>query len=214
MAIYGANRYTNIVFAEDEDGLPADWEPLNASYFGYPRGTNTVAMHPVAGTNNVNKTSVGTPETALSALSVLAGMMCVPNWNYWGKIDRFEGSPGIVMVARGTAQGLSRFGWSKEKVQAFLWESSKVPWSLIEKTATPDVVRDRCENTRPYLSMSEPWPITSKPENIMIVVAGGEQSGHGYWMQLGVSFKPVCKEVKLPSHWSKLLLEAENDPGP
>ncbi|MFC1941071.1 hypothetical protein ACFLWL_01490 [Chloroflexota bacterium] len=215
MAIYGgANRYTNIVFAEDEDGLPSDWEPINASYFGYPRGTNTVALHWVSGTNNVVGTSVGTAETALSTLHTFAGMMGVTNWNYWGRVERFEGSPGILLMARGTAQGLAKFGWSKEKVQAFLWENSKIPWSMIKNACAPDKLKERIEPHKPYLSMNKPWPITSKPENIMIAVAGGEQSGHGYWMQIGNSYHPTCKEIKLPPNWDELLNKAERDLGP
>ncbi|MFC2047969.1 hypothetical protein ACFLSK_00870 [Chloroflexota bacterium] len=213
MALYGgANRYTNIVFAEDEDGLPSDWEPLNVSHFGYPRGTNTVVLHPVSGTNNVNGTSVGTAETALSTLHIFAAMMGVPNWNYFQR--GFDGAPGILLMARGTAQGLAKFGWSKEKVQAFLWENSKVPWSMIKNAGPPDRIKGIIELQKPYLSMNEPWPVTSKPENIMIIVAGGEQSLHGYWMQIGTSEKPTCKEIKLPPNWDELLNKAEKDLGP
>ncbi len=216
MAIYGgANRYTNIIFAEDEDGLPAGWEPLNVSYFGYPRGANTVAVHPVASTSNILETSVSSAETALSTLHTLAGTMGVPNWNYWHSLDRFEGSPGILLMARGTAQGLVQFGWSREKVQAFLWENSKVSWAIIEKACPPHKLMGRIEAHKPYLSANQPWPITARPENIMIAVAGGQQSGHGYWMQVGNSFKPSCKEIRLPTrNWDGLLRKAESDLGP
>lgn len=215
MALYGgANRYTNIVFAEDEDGLPPDWEPLNVSYFGYPRQTNTVAIHPVSGTTNVPGTSVSTVETALSTLYAFAGMMGALNGNYWVRVETFEGAPGILLMARGTAQGLAKFGWSKEKVQAFLWEKSKVPWSIIKNGTTSDRLNDVIEIHKPYLSMDESWPITSKPENIMLVVAGGEQSLHGYWMQIGISIKPSCTEIKLPPNWDELLTKAEKDLGP
>lgn len=229
MAIYGgANRYTNIVFAEDEDGLPSNWEPLNVSYFGYPRGTNTVTIHPVSSTTNVNGASVGTPQTALTALHTFAGMMRVPNWNYWGRLEVFEGAPGILLMARGTAQELAKFGWSKKRVQEFLWENSKIPWPLIKNACPPDrlgghslienlaQVSEATKETephRPYLFMNQAWPITSRPENIMVVIAGGEQSGHAYWMQIGASFKPVCKEIKLSPNWDELLNKANNDLG-
>jgi hypothetical protein len=207
MAIYGGPaRYTNIVFAEDEDGIPHDWEPLNVSYFGYPRGTNTVTVYPVAGTSNIVESSVSTAETALSTLYNFAKMMGVPNWNYWSRRERFEAPPGILLMARGTAQGLSRYGWTREKVQAFLWENSKVPWSAVKNTSPPHLLEDRCKAAG-ALCMNEPWPITSKPENIMIVVAGGEQSGHGYWMQIGTSFKPSCKEIKVPANMDGLIKE-------
>jgi len=38
MAIHGgANRYTNIIFAEDENGLPPGWKPLSVER-GYAPG--------------------------------------------------------------------------------------------------------------------------------------------------------------------------------
>ena len=44
MSLYGGpGRYTNLVFAEDEDGLPPDWEPLNIEQ-GFPRGSNTLTV--------------------------------------------------------------------------------------------------------------------------------------------------------------------------
>jgi hypothetical protein len=215
MALYGgANRYTNIVFAEDEDGLPPEWEPLNVSYFGYPRHTNTVTVHPVSSTTNISIGSVANAETPLPTLHTFAGMMSVPNWNYWHRVESFEGTPGILLLARGTVQGLAKLGWSRNKVQDFLWENSKVPWSLIERACPQDRLAEHIEPVKSYIAMNQAWPITSKPENIMLVVAGGEQSGHGYWMQIGTSFKPVCKAIRLPTNWEELLKKAENDLGP
>ena len=215
MAIYGgANRYTNIIVAEDEAGLPLGWEPLNVSYFHYPRHTNTVAIHPVSSTTNIAGASVGTPETALSTLYKFAGMMGIPNSNYWGRAANFEGAPGILLIARGTAQALVKFGWSKQKMQAFLWENSKVPWSIIKNAMTPTQIKNGIEVHKNQILENEPWSITSKPENIMIVVAGGEQSGHGYWMQVGPCVKPMCKEIMLPPNWEELLEKAEKDLGP
>jgi hypothetical protein len=216
MAIFGgANRYTNIVFAEDEEGIPKSWKPLNASFFNYSPGTNTVAAHTIAGTANINGTSVGTEETARTTLGTLAGMMNVPNKNYFTRLDRFEkSSPGIMLIGRGTAQGLAEFGWTKEKVKDYLWEHSKVPWSMIEKSHSAFEKKELLDELKPYVTEGKPVPITSKPKNILLVVAGGEQSGHGYWMQLGTSYEPTCKQVKLPAKWSELLKQAEKDLGP
>ena len=215
MAIFGgANRFTNIVFAEDEEGLPQSWEPLNTSYFGYPRGSNTVSIHPVASTVNIADASVGTAETAMSVLHMFAGMMGIPNWNSWGKSNLFEYAPGILLIPRGTIQNFVKLGWSREKIQDFLWENSKVPWSTIKKTCPFEKVEIPYEQHKAFLSLNQPWPITSKAKNIMIVIAGGEQSGHGYWMQRGTSFQPMCKEIQLPSNWGALLKKAEDDLGP
>lgn len=171
----------------------------------------------MSSTCNVKDTSVSTSQTALATLRTFAGNMRVPNWNYWVgySVRRFEGSPGIVLMARGTAQGLARFGWTKEKVQEFLWEHSKEPWAEIEATCLTHVnMIGRIEANKPYLQMGQPWPITSKPGNIMIVVAGGAQSGQGYWMQVGNGYKPMCRKVTLPGNWEMLLREAQDDLGP
>ncbi|MBI2958659.1 MAG: hypothetical protein HYY32_07450 [Chloroflexi bacterium] len=214
MSIFGgAGKYTNVVFAEDEEGLPEGWEPLSASYFGYSRGSNTVAVHPVSSCVNVGDTSIGSAETVPSTLHSFAANMRLPNMNYWLRsVARPEGTPGIVVMARGTARGLARFGWTREKVQAFLWEHSKVPWQVLQQVGA-DTLESRVAAHK-YLAMGVPWPVTERPEDIMIVVAGGQQSGHGYWMQNGPSFKPVCKEIRLPPNWDSLLKQAEEDLGP
>jgi hypothetical protein len=46
-------------------------------------------------------------------------------------------------------------------------------------------------------------------------LAGGDQSGHGYWMQVGHSnYINVSKEIKLLKNWRALLKQAETDLGP
>ena len=63
--------------------------------------------------------------------------------------------------------------------------------------------------------LQDPFPITSRPENVMIVVAGGEQSGHSYYMGVGLGPNGATNaEIKLPKEWSNLLKQAESDLGP
>jgi hypothetical protein len=58
-------------------------------------------------------------------------------------------------------------------------------------------------------------PLVPRPELITIIVAGGDQSGHAYWMQVGsTQYRTGSSEVKLPSSWQKLLDQAETDLGP
>ncbi len=57
--------------------------------------------------------------------------------------------------------------------------------------------------------------MAADPKNIMVVVAGGEQSSHGYWMRYGLGLNmPTSEEIKLPSNWGDLLKKAEDDFGP
>ncbi len=208
MSIYGGPaRYTNIVFAEDEDGLPSDWQPLSVEQ-GFPEGSNTVTVYSVSSTTNVPGGEVGNKQSALASLNRAAGTMAVPNGNYWVYPYNPEGAAGILLMASGTAQGLSRFDWSKEKVKAYLWQNSKVAASKLG----------------PHVSawwipgdeiLEDPMPISMSPRGMKIVVAGGLQSGHMMWLQVGCCpEKLTSEEVKLPANWDDLLVKAEQDLGP
>ena len=209
MALYGGPaRYTGLVFAEDEAGNP--WGPLHVER-GFAEGSNAVTVHTVASTVNVGSgVRYGTEEEALATLHFYAGFMSIPNGNYWGAPRYTEGSPGIVFLPRGYAQALANFGWSKEQIKADLWEFSKIPYDQMVRMGQ----QSRYEDLE--VSEGEAAPITLKPENFMVIVAGGEQSGHGYWMQQGSvgGALPVSKEIKLPANWDELLEQAEQDLGP
>ncbi|MBI2908978.1 MAG: hypothetical protein HYX92_15150 [Chloroflexi bacterium] len=214
MAIYGGPaRYTNVVFAEDEEGLPADWVPLSVER-GFPRGTNAVTVLPVASTVNIlNKGGMASTadEELKTILLVSAANMSTLNGNYFSGINYFEGSPGIMLLPRGVASDLSRLGWSKDKVRSFLWEESKLP----DSPALRGMMRGTLSGKQiPEASVQYPMPITAKPENIIVAVAGGAQSGHNYWMQVGVTAHATSAAMELPANWEELIRKAEEALGP
>ena len=58
-------------------------------------------------------------------------------------------------------------------------------------------------------------PILTNPKGIKIVVAGGLQSGHMMWLQVGCCPEQITSaEIKLPANWDELLKKAEDDLGP
>jgi hypothetical protein len=222
MAIYGgASRYTNVVFGEDEDGLPKGWEPLNVSYKGYTRGTNSVSVFCANSSINVGGGGAAlTKEEVITVLDRFAMLMSAPNSSYYSSYGYGRSAPGIVFFARGTAEGLAMFGWTKEKIKHFLWEKTKIPWTVMKERdlgaplkPTP-VNLDRLGITEKQLV--DPFPITSRPENIMIVVAGGAQSGHSYYMGTGQGRSVTSAKIELPAKakWDALLAQAEKDLGP
>ena len=210
MALYGGPaRYTNIVFAEDEDGLPRDWKSLSMER-GFPAGSNIVTLHAVATTSNVNTARASTEKVAVETLNRFARIMAGNYGNIFGEFNP-KSVLGIALMPRGIARGLSSLGWSKEKVKAFLWENSKVPWEVIKEDSVIFATGE--ENLKAYKGKA--WPLAAGPENIMIVVAGGEQSGHGYWMRYGPGpIAPTSEEIRLPANWGELLKKAEEDLGP
>ncbi len=206
MATYGGMRYTNAVFAEDENGLPPGWKTLGIER-GFPQGANIVTVLPVASATNV---SLGVSDISTSQqLFRTVGFMRTPNTNAYVMPRGPDVSSGVLLVGRGWAKELAKLGWSKEKLKEFLWENSKLPWSEAERSG---LVKRITVDSR--LPKGEPAPLTKSPEDLMVVVAGGEQSGHAYWMQAGVANGLGSKEIKLPAKWDELLEQAKNDLGP
>ena len=56
----------------------------------------------------------------------------------------------------------------------------------------------------------DPWPITAKPENLAIVVAGGTHTTHAYWMQSAFVPRVAKAQIRLPAEWDALLREADH----
>lgn len=208
MAIYGGPaRFTGLVFAEDTSSYPADWASL-AEEQGFERGANVVSAYAVSSTTNIPGGETGTDDAALASLHRAAGTIGIPNGNYWDPSFNPRGSAGILLVAGGTAGGLSALDWSKEAVQEYLWERSKVPAAELGPAIDVWWVPD------PSI-LEDPMPVSMSPEGIEIVVAGGDQSGHMMWLQSGCCPEEITSAtVELPARWSDLLDAAQEDLGP
>jgi len=208
MSIFGGPaRYTGLVFAEDELGIPEAWGALSAEQ-GYEEGANTVAVYSVASTTNIPGGETGSEKAAIASLNRAAGFMGSPSGNYWFVTYESGAPPGILIMARGTAQGLAELGWSKEKVKEYLWEHSKVPASQLKpRVDTWWMPKEEI--------LKDPMPITRSPDKIKIVVAGGEQSGHMMWLQVGCCPTQLTSaKIELPQIWNDLLDESLEDLGP
>ncbi|HEV7391673.1 MAG TPA: hypothetical protein VGO08_08520, partial [Burkholderiales bacterium] len=111
MAIWGAMRYTNVVFAEDEEGLPPDWQPHATERHGYERGTNSVSVVFASGVTNVRRRSARketAEEDVLQGLWRMADYMRTPNLG--GLMSYEKGTPGIMIVPRVVAQMMAEQG--------------------------------------------------------------------------------------------------------
>lgn len=212
MAIYGgANRYTNIVFAEDEEGLPPGWEPLSVER-GFAMDSNVVTIHFVNSTINICRMQHAERDREQSAMHLLhlwAGHIGIPNPNYFLFPERWEhGSPGIFLMARGTARELAGLGWTKDRIKDFLWEETKIPLARVKAYGFESIVEQiDWDHTMPL-------PVSKTPRSLTIVVAGGEQSGHSYFMP-NHGYTPMSRAIKLPdkTRWAGLLARAEEDLG-
>jgi hypothetical protein len=212
MSIFGGMRATNAVFAEDEEGLPKGWNSLSVEQ-GYAKNANVVSATAVNGMINI-LWKFGTQEVNDHTLTLTAKVMGVPNDNNWGSTSAKawndpKHTTGIVLLPRAYAASLaSTNGYSKMDVKTFLWEKSKLPWSQALETGLSD--------TAAHLGLEgKSMPLAPDPKQVLLVVAGGDQSGHGYYMPMGNANRLLMsKEVKLPAGWDALIKQAESDMGP
>ena len=211
MAPWGNNRYTNIVFAEDEDGLPEGWLPHATERHGFDRGSNSVSLFYATGANNIIRRGAmkeTKEEDTVQGLHRMAGFLAVPHFHYLAGYEK--GTPGAMLLTRVVAESAASLGWSKQKIREFLVENSRIPQTQLQRTggrawiaiAHDQIARDSIE--------LDPWPITSKPENLILIVAGGGHPTHSFWLQ-GNSPAVVGRQMRMPETFDVLLEEAERD---
>ena len=198
MANYGGMRYTNAVFAEDEDALPSGWSTHATERHGFAPGMNSISLVFANGAVNIRRRGAmkETPEQdATEGMYRMADFLRVPNMP--GLAGYEEGAPGILMIPGVVAQAMAALGWTKKSMREFLWEHSKIPMAHLRRAgAVAWIEIDANAVTRASLGL-DPWPITSRPDNFVIVVAGGGHPTNSYWLQ-GYSPRVIGREIHLP----------------
>jgi len=213
MAIFGAMRYTNVVFAEDEAALPQGWRPHATERHGYAPGTNSVSLVFASGVTNVQRRGAKkeTPEEdVLNGMWRMADYMRTPNI---AALQGYEkGTPGIMMISPVVAKMMAEQGWTQASIREFLWENSKIPLAQLQRAGAPAWLEiDSNPVTRASIRF-DPWPIALKPENIVLVVAGGDHPTHYHWLQAH-SPRVIGRVVRVPESFDRLLADADRDLG-
>ena len=213
MAIFGAMRYTNAVFAEDDEGLPPGWQPHATQRHGFAPGTNSVSVVFASGATNVRRRGAKkeTPEEdALNGMWRMADFMRTPNLAALAGWEK--GTPGIMMIAPIVARRMAELGWTQNSIREFLWENSKIPMAQMSRAGAPAWIEiDSNPVTRESINL-DPWPICLKPDNIVLVVAGGGHPTHSYWLQAH-SPSVIGRVIRLPETFDELLIQADRDLG-
>lgn len=207
MAMYGAMRYTNAVFAEDEAGLPAGWLPHGAERHGYAPGTNSVSLVFANGVTNIKRRSAikETPEEdVLQGMHRIADVLAGAQLG--GLVGYRDGTPGVLLIPQVVAQMMAELGWTKASMREFLWQHSRVPMERLKRSGA----RQWIEIQAPESLAQDPWPIASKPENFAIVVAGGGHPTNACWLP-GCCPHVIGREIRVPESFPALLAEAERN---
>ena len=213
MAIFGAMRYTNAVFAEDEEGLPPGWLPHATQRHGFAPGTNSASVVFAAGVTNVRRRGAkkeSPEEDALNGMWRMADYMRTPNLAALAGWEK--GTPGIMMLAPIVARRMAELGWTQQSIREFLWENSRIPMAHMKRAGAPAWIEiDSNPVTRASIAL-DPWPVCQKPENIVLVVAGGGHPTHSYWLQ---AHSPTVegRVIRVPETFDRLLADADRDLG-
>jgi hypothetical protein len=213
MAMWGAMRFTNAVFGEDEDNLPEGWLPHGTERHGFERGVSSVSLVWATGVTNIRRRGVKaeTPEVdALRGMHRMADYLRSPNLGCL--IGYSAGTPGILMLSPVVAKAMAAIGWTKQSVREFLWENSKIPADELRRDGIDSwIAADRDPVVRESLSLPH-WPHAVRPENLVLLVAGGGHPTNSHWME-GYSPHVVGRTIKTPKDFAKLLERAERDIG-
>jgi hypothetical protein len=212
MAMWGAMRYTNAVFAEDEENYPPGWLPHGTERHGFALGRSSVSLVFATGVTNIRRRGIAeTPEDdALHGMHRMADYLRAPNLGALAGWS--EGTPGILMISPVVANAMAAAGWTKKSMRDFLWEHSKTPGDELRRGAADSwIAADRDPAVRESLKL-DPWPRSARPENLVLLVAGGAHPTNSYWLE-GYCPHVVGREVSMPAEFARLLEEAEHDIG-
>jgi len=213
MAMWGAMRFTNAVFGEDESSLPDGWLPHATERHGFAPGTNSVSMLWATGVTNIRRRGVKaeSPEVdALRGMRRMAAYLRSPNLGCL--IGYNHGTPGVLMLSPVVAKAMATIGWTKQSIREFLWEHAKIPAEELRRDGIDTWIdADRDPLVRESLNLPH-WPHSARPENLVLLVAGGGHPTNSYWME-GYTPHVVGRKIELPSNFAALLEQASRDIG-
>lgn len=213
MAPWGAMRFTNAVFAEDEGGLPDGWSPHGTTRHGYAPGTNSISFFWATGATNVMRRSAQSEtleEDALQGLHRMADYIGVPNMHYVLGYD--EGAPGAFLLTRVVANYLASTGWTQAAVRQFLFDHSRIAQDKLRRNGVLQWIERRGGAAAKANAAHDSWPISARPENIILAVAGGAHPTHAFWFQAWAEHV-IGKEIRVPAGHGALLKAADRELG-
>jgi len=180
-ATFGQPGKYSFCIAENEKLNP--WEPLHVER-GFDRETSTVTLFGGAGPHNIVDM---TSSTALGLLSTIAGGMSA-----LGSNNITGGGEPLLILGPEFAKKIAEEGFSKAEVKRFLYENARASLTSVEGLQKYRARRKSLfDETRSALSQ---FTIADKPEDIMIIVAGG---GGPHSQYVG-SFFNNTRSVTLP----------------
>jgi hypothetical protein len=168
--------------AENEAANP--WEPLHVER-GHARGASTVTVAGVLGTWNMNTHA----KDAADLLRVIGDTMAFPCSS-----DYVHGGEPWLMLCPEHAQLLHREGLSKRDVKRRLWDASRLAASRLSAKDFARVQNGRRAELG-ELTPDTQLPISVRPDDINILVAGGDGT-HSVYLPVSGNSKSVTRAIE------------------
>lgn len=174
-------KYT---FCCAENDAESPWEPLHVER-GYGREQSTVTVVGTEGTMNMNTHA----KDAQELLRVMAETMIHPPSN-----EYVHGGEPWLILGPEHAEVFRRAGWSKAQLKRTLWEEAKMP---AQRLSQKELERARASRTEELgeLTASTMLPISPRPEDIQILVAGGPGT-HSVYIPCFGNSRAVTREIE------------------
>ena len=168
-----------LCFAEDEQVSP--WEPLHVER-GHDAGRSVVTVFGADAPLSVSDHRSTSPDELARVLGEAAGATWSPNW--WPL-----GGTSLFVLCPEHARSFAEWGWSKQRLREAIFEATRRPAAELRWGETTPLVQ-----AAPDDQLVGKW---SSPEEIVIVVAGGEAGRFSavFGPCLGMDAQPISKEV-------------------
>ncbi len=211
-----------VVCAENEDVLQEiGWDPINVD-MGFEATDNTVTITRHTGGNLIASVSGGTPE---EMMPYLADAMARQNsWQFTFTMGSGYGTlRPMLLLGPVLARTIARAGWSKQKVQQYLFDHARIRacdmekllrewtlkpiWNLAEEARLGRLPKVFHESDDPNRMI----PLVFEPEDYMIVVTGDPARTNALaFAHNGCLANPVAKKIGLPKDWAAKLAAANS----
>lgn len=173
-ATHGQPGKFSFCCAENEEASP--WGPLHVER-GFSAGESTVTVVGAEGTMNMNTHSKDAPEL----VRIIAETMIHPPSN-----EYVHGGEPWLLLSPEHAEVFARGGLTKAQLKRALWEASRMPAG---RFSTRELQRARDSRTHELgeIAPGTLVPVSPRPEDVQIVVAGGPGTHSVYVPSFGIT---------------------------
>lgn len=185
MATMGQPGKFGFCFAENEERSP--WPPLHVER-GYRPGHSAVTMVGAAGTVEIvdltSRSAAGLLDTIVGSLTIAGSI---------GGMTMIGGGEPLILLPPEHAALLDRGGCDKAAVKRHIWERARLPLDRLSPDVAAHVVRQR--EQRGEDDPQGPVLIAERPEDVMVVVAGGTGGKATYVPTWGGGTRAVTRRI-------------------